>query len=138
MKFIISLIALAGVALAQSADIGLPKENQKVIAGEDVVVQVQRPNTLTGSEEINVSIGFTSCPNGGCPPAEEELGTVVYSGSFTPEYHESPLPPYENFTVKVPSSFAQGKAQVNVAHFALVGASNVPLFEPLNQTIIVA
>lgn len=43
MKFILSLAALAGVAMAQSADIGLPKENQQVTAGEDTVVQIQRP-----------------------------------------------------------------------------------------------
>lgn len=37
------------------------------------------------------------------------------------------MPPYQNFTVTVPSSFAAGQAQVNVAHTTLIGVSNTGL-----------
>lgn len=43
MKSIISLAALASVALAQNAGIGLPTSGQTIAAGSDVIVQVQRP-----------------------------------------------------------------------------------------------
>lgn len=51
------------------------------------------------------------------------MGTILYHGDFKPVYHESSAPPYENFTVKIPSEIGNGKAQINIAHFALVGVS---------------
>lgn len=51
------------------------------------------------------------------------MGTILYSGKFHPVYHEFNLPPYENFTVKIPSSFASGRAHINVAHATLIGVS---------------
>ncbi|KAJ5090205.1 hypothetical protein N7532_008889 [Penicillium argentinense] len=138
MKFIASLAALASVALAQNAGIGYPKEAQKLHAGDDVVVQVQRPNSLTGSTELSVAIGITSCVSSPCLSPEDTMGNILYHGDFKPSYHESSAPPYENFTVKVPSSLKNGKAQINVAHFALVGASNYPFLETLNRTVTIA
>ncbi|KAJ5645374.1 hypothetical protein N7507_011385 [Penicillium longicatenatum] len=138
MQFLFSLAAFAGLALAQNAHIGLPKAGQTVAAGSDVIVQVQRPNSLTNSEEMAVAIGFASCGSGGCHPADEVMGTVVYNGKFNPVYHETYLPPYQNFTVTVPSSFKAGNAQVNVAHATLVGAGLYPDMETLNQTIIIS
>jgi hypothetical protein len=43
MKFFASTILLAVSALAQNALIGLPSTGQKVTAGDEIVVQVQRP-----------------------------------------------------------------------------------------------
>ena len=43
MKSFFSLALFAVSALAQSAQIGLPHESQKVTAGGEVIVQVQRP-----------------------------------------------------------------------------------------------
>lgn len=43
MKSFLSLALFAGVALAQSAQIGLPHAGQKLTKGSDVTVQVQRP-----------------------------------------------------------------------------------------------
>lgn len=43
MKSFIAIAAFAGVALAQSAQIGLPTVGQTLQKGSDVVVQVQRP-----------------------------------------------------------------------------------------------
>ncbi|KAJ5923597.1 hypothetical protein N7454_008842 [Penicillium verhagenii] len=138
MQFIFSLAAFAGLALAQNAVIGLPTADQTVAPGSDIVVQVQRPNSLTGSEEMAVAIGLVSCPSGTCQPASNIMGSIVYNGLFNPVYHEAYLPPYENFTVTVPSSFAAGQAQVNVAHATLVGAGPYPDLETLNQTIIIS
>ncbi|KAJ6096627.1 hypothetical protein N7486_007373 [Penicillium sp. IBT 16267x] len=138
MQFLFSLAVFAGLALAQNAYIGLPKAGQKVAPGSDVIVQVQRPNSLTNSEEMAVAIGFASCGSGGCYPTDEFMGTVVYNGKFNPVYHETYLPPYQNFTVTVPASFKAGKAQVNVAHATLIGAGLYPEMETLNQTIVIS
>lgn len=43
MKSILSLVAFAGAALAQSVAIGLPTAGQEVTAGDDIIVQIQRP-----------------------------------------------------------------------------------------------
>jgi predicted lysophospholipase L1 biosynthesis ABC-type transport system permease subunit len=43
MKSFISLALFAVSALAQRVQIGLPTENQRITAGDEVVVQVQRP-----------------------------------------------------------------------------------------------
>lgn len=102
-----------------------------------------------------VAIGFASCGSGSCRPADEIMGTVVYNGKFDPVYHEAYLPPYQNFTVTVPSSFSAGNGQVNVAHATLVGVSVAlprsavtvlilyqaglyPDMEALNQTIVIS
>ncbi|KAF3389484.1 hypothetical protein F1880_003470 [Penicillium rolfsii] len=137
MNFFASLALFAGAAMAQNAGIGLPTADQKLTKGSDIVVQVQRPNSLTGSTEMAVAIGISSCTNGPCIPSDEFMGTILYNGGFKPEYHETSLPPYENFTVTVPSSFAAGNAQINVAHAALVGASQYPFLETLNRTVVV-
>ncbi|KAJ5368711.1 uncharacterized protein N7496_008471 [Penicillium cataractarum] len=137
MNFFASLALFAGVALAQNAGIGLPTAGQQLSKGSDIVVQVQRPNSLTGSTEMAVAIGISSCATQACASPDEFMGTILYNGPFKPEYHESPTPPYQNFTVTVPSSFTAGNAQINVAHATLIGASQYPFLEALNRTVVV-
>lgn len=72
---------------------------------------------------MGVAIGISSCVDNGCRPASDVLGTVLYNGAFNPVYHEHYLPPYQNYTVKVPSDLKSGEAQINIAHAALVGVS---------------
>lgn len=43
MKFFAALVAFASAALAQNAAIGYPTDGQKIEAGSDAVVQIQRP-----------------------------------------------------------------------------------------------
>ena len=78
-------------------------------------------NSLSPSTEVAVVIGFSSCASTPCRSAEDILGTILYNGPFKPVYHETNLPPYENFTVTLPSSAAKGKGQINVAHASLIG-----------------
>ncbi|OJJ95763.1 hypothetical protein ASPACDRAFT_1891584 [Aspergillus aculeatus ATCC 16872] len=138
MKTFAAAAAFLGTALAQNAAIGLPKAGQTVQPGQSLTVQVQRPNTITGSQEMAVAIGFQSCASGNCYAADEYMGTILYNGAFNPVYHEYYLPPYENFTVTVPASAAAGQAVIGVAHATLVGASAAPYLEVLNQTVTVA
>ncbi|KAJ6032725.1 hypothetical protein N7540_003457 [Penicillium herquei] len=138
MQFIVALAAFAGVALAQSTNIALPKAGTTVAAGSDLVVQIERPDTLTGSDEIAVAIGMVSCPSGTCPSAGEALGTLLYHGAFDPEFNTGSYYPYENFTITVPSTFAAGNAQVNVAHLSTYGASGETLYETYDQTVVIS
>ncbi|KAJ6127295.1 hypothetical protein N7523_002907 [Penicillium sp. IBT 18751x] len=137
MKSFLALAAFAGVALAQSAQIGLPNVGQKLHKGNDMVVQVQRPNTITGSTEMAVAIGISSCASDVCQESDEVMGTILYNGKFNPQYHEYYLPPYQNFSVKVPADFTAGTAQINVAHATLIGAGPFPFLEALNRTVVI-
>ena len=78
-------------------------------------------NSLSGSEEVAVVIGLQSCPNCPCLLPADFMGAILYNGPFNPQYHEQYLPPYENFTVTVPSLTSTGTAQIGVAHVALIG-----------------
>ncbi|KAJ5155196.1 hypothetical protein N7492_007999 [Penicillium capsulatum] len=136
MKFLLSLAAFAGMALAQSAGLGLPTEGQEIAAGSQVVVQVQRPNSPTPSKEMAVAIGIAPCSSNGCQSSSDVLGTIMYNGPFSPAYHDS-SPPYENFTVKIPDDLAEGKAKLNIAHATLIGAGPFPFLETLNRTVVI-
>jgi len=138
MKSIFSLVLFAAAALAQNAVIGLPTQGQSVTPGTNLTVQVQRPNSLTGSEEVAVVIGFQSCPSGPCISAASYMGQILYNGPFDPVYHEVYNPPYQNFSVQVPANAPAGTALIGVAHVTLVGAGLYPYMEVLNQTVSVA
>ncbi|OQD66890.1 hypothetical protein PENPOL_c004G06743 [Penicillium polonicum] len=137
MKSFFSIALFVAAAIAQRAAIGLPAENQKINSGKEVIIQVQRPNSLSPSKEMGVAIGLSSCASSPCRDADEVLGTILYNGPFNPVYHESNLPPYENFTVTVPASATLGKSQINIAHAALIGAGPSAFLESLNQTVLV-
>ncbi|KAL2842898.1 hypothetical protein BJY01DRAFT_199413 [Aspergillus pseudoustus] len=133
-----AFLSLAATALAQSVSVSLPAaQSNQIQAGSDLVVQVIRPNSLTGSEEIGVAIGIRNCPTLPCAPAESVLGTVLYNGPYDPEYHEVGNQPYENFTVTVPETLQTGRAIIGVAHATLIGAGPWPFLEVVNVTATV-
>ncbi|KAL4944953.1 hypothetical protein BDV06DRAFT_185988 [Aspergillus oleicola] len=136
MKTFAILASLAATALAQNVFVSLPQGKQ-VKAGSDVTVRVTRPNSLTGSTEIGIAIGIQHCGDDGCLDSDSTLGTELYAGSYSPNYHESTGMPYQNFTVTIPEGTATGPAVVGVAHAALVGASVWPFFEVVNTTATV-
>ncbi|KIM57491.1 hypothetical protein SCLCIDRAFT_130440 [Scleroderma citrinum Foug A] len=134
----LALLLLAAVACAQSVVIGYPPNGYTVSPGASLTVQIQRSNSLTGSEEVAIVIGFQSCGTNGCISPSSFMGQILYNGPFDPQYHESMTPPYENFTVQVPSSAAAGTALIGVVHVTLIGASYYPYMEVLNTTLTVS
>jgi hypothetical protein len=83
-------------------------------------------NSLTGSKEVGLVIGMQSCSGGVCNkmPATDYLGALlVNTGSYNPQYHEYYKPPYENYTITVPTYLEKGPARISVTHYALVGVS---------------
>lgn len=64
------------------------------------------------------------------------MGQILYNGPFNPQYHETYNPPYENFTVQIPSSIASGTALLGVAHVTLVGVSALSIVRQCSQLTI--
>ncbi|KAI6144138.1 hypothetical protein BKA82DRAFT_3938796, partial [Pisolithus tinctorius] len=93
---------------------------------------------LTGSEGVAVVIGFQSCGANRCISSNDDLGQVLYNGSFSPKYHELTSPPYKNFTIEVPNTAPDRTALIRVVRVTLIGASNAPFSEVVNGRISVA
>ncbi|KAJ3844914.1 hypothetical protein EV361DRAFT_944008 [Lentinula raphanica] len=139
MKSYITLLALASIAVAQSAQIGTPQQGTSVVAGSNVTVMIEKPNSLTSTQEVAIVIGLASCGNAPCPNTTSKLGEILYQGSFNPQYSSPPgaLPPHQNYSLQVPASFAAGQAILGVAHLSLVGAAMAPTLETFNTTLMV-
>jgi len=143
MKFSLSSLllplALSSVpVLCQNIAIGVPADLTSVHAGSKLNVEVDRPDTLSGSTEVAVVIGVNSCGSTSCPPPADILGTLLYNGPYNPQFApDSPpfKPPHQNFTVTIPSNFPKGRALLAVYHIALIGAGRAPFNEIKNVTL---
>ncbi|KAH9851615.1 hypothetical protein C2E23DRAFT_886463 [Lenzites betulinus] len=144
MKFLLVLSALASLAAAQMAVIRAPPPSSTFAPDQKFVVDVDRPDTLTGSQEVSVAIGLLSCvgqaPAGTCDGIDttEEIGIALYAGPYTPQLRPGGSDLFENFTVTVPAGFPAGAAALSVAHFSLVGARNWPTLEVLTETVFIS
>ncbi|KZT24644.1 hypothetical protein NEOLEDRAFT_1066913 [Neolentinus lepideus HHB14362 ss-1] len=141
MKFFIVAASLIASVLAQSIDIGVPVSGDAIQAGQQLTVEVDRPNSLTGSEEVAIVIGLRPCYDNNCVAADEAIGSVLYNGGFKPQYSTLPgtgeKPPHQNFTVTVPEDIQAGPAILSVSHFSLVGAGPWPMFEVVNKSLTI-
>ncbi|OJT12816.1 hypothetical protein TRAPUB_10651 [Trametes pubescens] len=146
--YLLTVAYFALVALGQRIAIGAPTEWATVKPGSNITVEVDRPMTLTGSDEVAIAIGLWPCAGFGdeanrtCAEMDvtQVLGNVLYTGTYAPQLPPPPefeKPPYQNFTVTVPANFATGQASLGVAHFSLVGASAMPFLEVANITLII-
>ncbi|EIM79421.1 uncharacterized protein STEHIDRAFT_126517 [Stereum hirsutum FP-91666 SS1] len=150
MKFFTALVSLglAAVAAAQSIAIGAPADGTSVSAGQSLTVQVERPDSLTGSTEVAIVISVAPCSSSNiesCPDPSGRLGSTLYSGSFDPEFPTSSPGstangyngPQQNYTVIIPSNgLTSGNlALLSVVHLSLVGAGPYPLYEIKNVTL---
>ncbi|KAJ7729802.1 hypothetical protein B0H16DRAFT_1330265 [Mycena metata] len=129
---------LAAHAVAQRINIGAPVNGSSVKAGSKMTVEVDLPDTLTGTLEVAIVIAFLNCNSYPCPSPMDRLGTILYNGSYHPQFHNVSgfKPPHQNFTVRVPRG-AFGRAQLSVVHFSLVGAGPFPFLETQNVTVLV-
>ncbi|EJF56664.1 hypothetical protein DICSQDRAFT_157805 [Dichomitus squalens LYAD-421 SS1] len=138
MLHLFILAFLVASAFAQRCQIAAPAEWSTVAPGSNITVEVDRPMTLSSSQEVAVVIGFWAC-NGPCNETDvtQIMGNVVYSGPYSPQLVDAGFkPPYQNFTVTVPSHFVPGReVSLNVAHFTLIGAGLEPFLETLNITL---
>ncbi|KAF5317573.1 hypothetical protein D9619_013214 [Psilocybe cf. subviscida] len=135
-------LLLATSALAQGIQIGAaPKDMSIIHPGQELLIEVDRHNTLQSSTEVAIVIGLNSCHNTTCVnPADSILGSILYNGPYKPQIHDNAVgkPPHQNFTVTVPSTIEKGNAQLVVFHVTLIGASqSIPFTEFRNLTLVV-
>lgn len=136
MKSIFRVLSLAASVLGQSLVISHPTNGQTVMTGQNMVVSLQLPNQLTPVEQVSVAVAYQACHNDPCiSTAEDAIGLLLYSGNYSPVYHEQNLPPYQNFTVQIPSGTTPGIGFIDVAHFYLLGAGPQPMLEFKNVSI---
>ncbi|EIW81135.1 hypothetical protein CONPUDRAFT_82182 [Coniophora puteana RWD-64-598 SS2] len=125
--------------LSQGVRLSSPTDGQTVSPGQQIVVSVTRPPTLSSSEEVAVVLGLTTCSTStGCPAPTDGLAHVLYNGPYSPAYPDpnpAHLQPHQNFTVAIPADMQQGKAVLSVSHFALLGAALIPWTQFANVTV---
>ncbi|KAJ4482097.1 hypothetical protein J3R30DRAFT_3402737 [Lentinula aciculospora] len=133
---LIFLSTLFLTACSQTISVLSPSPGAEITPGQDVTVQLAFANSLTGVEHVSAVIAMINCAGAPCPTdASDTLGIPLFAGNYTPQYHEQNLPPYENYTVTIPSTLATGTNLLTVAHFMLVGVSAVPVLEFDNVTL---
>ncbi|KAJ3909361.1 hypothetical protein F5879DRAFT_83510 [Lentinula edodes] len=139
MKFYVSLLAIVSAVVAQSAQIGAPQTGSSVVAGSNFTVMIERPNSLSSSQEVSIVIGLAPCGETECPDPQSELGEILYQGPFNPQYATPPdsLPPHQNYSLQVLASFAVGRATLAVAHLSLIGAIMSPNLDFSNTTLTI-
>ncbi|ESK83851.1 hypothetical protein Moror_13508 [Moniliophthora roreri MCA 2997] len=130
MKFFATTLSLALAAtsvVAQRAYIAQPTMGSDVQAGSTITIEVDRPNFQSSALEVAVVLGIQSCTTATCRDPEEWFGPamILYNGPYNPQYATPAgrLPPHQNFTVQIPETMAKGTAQINLAHFNMVGVS---------------
>ncbi|KAI8970727.1 hypothetical protein BD414DRAFT_510689 [Trametes punicea] len=144
MYFFAILSLLASLAVGQKASILSPAPESRFLPGDSFVVDVDRAASTSTVQEVSVAIGLLSCaemsPTGSCDVIDtsQGIGTVLYSGPYSPVQRTGGTDLSQNFTVTVPSDFPAGAAALSVAHFSLIGAWAWPTLEVLNETIIIA
>ncbi|KDQ51242.1 hypothetical protein JAAARDRAFT_140580 [Jaapia argillacea MUCL 33604] len=140
LKFFLTIATIIMTAFAQTISIGAPADGLTVSSGSNITIEVDRPNSISGSKEVAIVIALRSCNTGGCIDPASALGIVLYTGPYNPQYSSPPdqKPPHQNFSVQVPTSFTPGKATLSVTHLALIGAGPTPMLEFLNVTVNVA
>lgn len=72
-------------------------------------------------QEVSVVLSILPCPDGSCPNAGEDLGTILSVGPFQPVGQ----PPEQTFNITVPDSFPVGYAELVATHFVLRGVSHL-------------
>ncbi|KAJ3797929.1 hypothetical protein GGU11DRAFT_32967 [Lentinula aff. detonsa] len=139
LKFQLIVLTLASVVVAQSAQIGAPQQGSSVAAGSNFTVMIEKPNSLTSSQDVAIVIGLAPCSDTACPDTRSKLGEILYQGTFNPQYATPPgaLPPHQNFSLQIPASFAPGQATLGVAHLSLIGAVMSPSLETFNTTLAI-
>ncbi|EMD40611.1 hypothetical protein CERSUDRAFT_91348 [Gelatoporia subvermispora B] len=142
MKSFFVLASFVAACFAQGIQIGAPLPNSNITVGSNFTVEVDRPESLTGSEEVAIIIGINECPQtaAGCNDPtfdiQNNIGIVLYEGPFNPQFDNSTppdhKPPHQNFTVTAPGT--SGEWYLSVSHLSIVAAGNV-LFEIKNETL---
>ncbi|EAU86327.1 hypothetical protein CC1G_08051 [Coprinopsis cinerea okayama7 len=134
--FLVPFFFIVG-ALAQASVIQLPTPGARIRNGQTFTVQIAKPMSHQGSREAGFVIGLLPCTSGSCPGPAVEVGRLLYNGPYTPQLHEQPGRPYQNFTFTMPPAdeMPKGFAQLSTIRLHLFGAAAYPILELNNITI---
>jgi len=122
----------ATTSFAQNIVIGAPANNSNVFSGQNLTVEIRKPNGLTGSQEVAIVIAMNRCTDA-CPSPSNDLGPILYNGPYNPQSTELGFS-NQSFAVQVPS-LDKGKVILSVTHLSLLGAGPYPLLEFENITL---
>ncbi|KAI0674701.1 hypothetical protein C8Q78DRAFT_613235 [Trametes maxima] len=142
MKSLLLAASLALTALAQQATIVSPAPGSTITPGSEITIEVHQDGAATDDVQVAIILGFRSCPGGTCDgfdPAEDGVGTIVYSGAFNPQ-HDPNQPQkglFQDFKFQVPTDSTQGASTFSLAHLQAVGAVKVPEFNVNNIVVTV-
>ncbi|CDO75673.1 hypothetical protein BN946_scf184941.g26 [Trametes cinnabarina] len=135
MKAVFVTLALAMSAFAQGISIVQPTSGTSQRAGDPLTVVVAKQDSLTGSTDVSIAIGLWSCATTDCDDIpQEDLGTVLYTGSYSPKLDESGEDT-QDYIVRVPATTASGPARLTVAHFYILGASSIATLDYAHTTL---
>ncbi|OAA44197.1 hypothetical protein NOR_03925 [Metarhizium rileyi] len=84
-------------------------------------------------QEVSIVLSILPCPDGTCPNAGADLGTIFSAGSFQP----TGQPPKQTFSVTIPESFPVGPAELLATHFVLTGAGHAPMLQIAGEIVFV-
>lgn len=76
--------------------------------------------------QVGIALAVASCNNGVCPQPANELGDVLYAGSWTPTAH-NPGGFYQNFTLQLSEYATAGPAVFTLTHLCLLGVCCFPV-----------
>ncbi|KAG2337244.1 hypothetical protein BDR05DRAFT_970462 [Suillus weaverae] len=137
MRVFNPLIALlfSTIASTQQVFITSPLAGTSVSPGKNITVTIEKPASLSTSEDVAVVIAIRSCAWNLCAPQADALGEILYNGLFNPRTNFKQ--PSEDFNIRIPQSMINGSALLTVTHFALIGAGPVPWMELKNVSVVV-
>ncbi|TDL16217.1 hypothetical protein BD410DRAFT_808269 [Rickenella mellea] len=135
MQFILVLLTLAVSAFSQSVSISAPTVGQSLFVGQSLMVRVDKPRTLSPSTDVGIAIAIAHCNQDPCEDHSQQLGTVLYTGSYSPQDGPGDYYPFQNISVVLPPQFPNGQAVISVAHAALVGAMPYLSTDVANVTV---
>ncbi|EIW76490.1 hypothetical protein CONPUDRAFT_111470 [Coniophora puteana RWD-64-598 SS2] len=137
-SFLVVAAGFASSALAQTINIGYPTSGTTLHRGKSVTVEIQRPNSIMGCTEVGIALAVIGCSSASsCPSPSQQLGSVLYSGPFTPTGHGQ-AGYYQNFTVTIPDYLNPGPGLFSLTHLCLIGAGPFPLLEFRNASVTLA
>ncbi|KAL1939936.1 hypothetical protein VTO73DRAFT_9636 [Trametes versicolor] len=135
MKAVFVALALAVSTLAQGVSITQPPAGSTEKQGLPMTVVVQKQNSLTGSQDVAVAIGLQSCGTASCDSLPtESVGPLLFSGEYAPKADASGNVT-QNYIVRVPAGMGPGPARLSVAHFYILGASEMAPMDVAHTTL---
>ncbi|KAI0923310.1 hypothetical protein AcV5_007390 [Taiwanofungus camphoratus] len=145
IKSFLIFASLVATCFAQGISITAPTAGSTISSGQNITVEVDRPNSLTGSEEVAIVIAMTQCPHNDCNTpgfdVSQYLGQILYNGPYDPQYDNVTPPdhkqPHQNFTIQVPSFSSGDEVAMSVTHLTLVEAGPHILLEVKNISLTV-